>query len=413
MDLIAFLSRGTALALWPMVALTAGAQFFNPAFPERPALGSGEIVNPCFFVGLQGQTSLMDRRGLQTFEPLHRVTFTNTIAEVGIPERELVVQGNGGTARAVGKAGRIEPDTVLGLGVSSTAQSIFAPVASGSMEGVEEYGAVASMEWLDTRFSTAAGGTALTSLPQRLKLNQNLTADFLLQTAHGAQNLSSHLAVRLEYRFPQFIGVLGIDTEGNTLVPFTGGWQTHTIEGRLGVGFVEGESQIRTWSNGVLEGLLDSDGLPEVIEFPIDLGLGGMGTPEFAPGRRVIVMSEVEGLAVEYLPIQFRLSFASAAEAYASQPTSTASVEARNTLAFPETGPVFDLPAGLTANAPSIGLVNNQFVPVPEPNEWVLLIAAGCLGWAGVANRQVRRPARRHTISQSPEPAAAKGVYHP
>jgi hypothetical protein len=63
-----------------------------------------------------------------------------------------------------------------------------------------------------------------------------------------------------------------------------------------------------------------------------------------------------------------------------------------HTLTFPASGPVFNLPAGYTANSPDAHIVNNMFVP--EPGSLVLLVSAGSLIWSG-AHRGRRRPSRR------------------
>jgi hypothetical protein len=58
-----------------------------------------------------------------------------------------------------------------------------------------------------------------------------------------------------------------------------------------------------------------------------------------------------------------------------------------HTLSFPRDRPVFDLPAGFTANSAALGIVDNQYV-VPEPATAVLL---GLVVLAAIACRRVRR----------------------
>ncbi len=55
-----------------------------------------------------------------------------------------------------------------------------------------------------------------------------------------------------------------------------------------------------------------------------------------------------------------------------------------HTLSFPKDRPVFDLPAGYTANSAALGIVDNQYV-VPEPATAVLLGLAVIGGWAARA----------------------------
>jgi hypothetical protein len=64
-----------------------------------------------------------------------------------------------------------------------------------------------------------------------------------------------------------------------------------------------------------------------------------------------------------------------------------------NTLSLAQSGPVFNLPEGITANAGNY-LVNNRFIDptaaVPEPATWAMLITG--FGVVGVAIRRRRRP---------------------
>lgn len=56
-----------------------------------------------------------------------------------------------------------------------------------------------------------------------------------------------------------------------------------------------------------------------------------------------------------------------------------------STLTFPTTGPVFNLPAGYTADSPDAGIVNNQYI-APEPTS--LALAATCAVLGGRVRRR-------------------------
>ena len=68
-------------------------------------------------------------------------------------------------------------------------------------------------------------------------------------------------------------------------------------------------------------------------------------------------------------------------------------------LDFPSGGPVFNLPDGITANAPDASLVNNTFAPagtVPEPGSLILL-GAGLTAVGGLTRRKSRRQDTKFT----------------
>ncbi len=57
-------------------------------------------------------------------------------------------------------------------------------------------------------------------------------------------------------------------------------------------------------------------------------------------------------------------------------------MDAFHSLSFPIGSPVFNLPDGYTAHAPSYGIVDNLFAPIPEPGEYAALAGLGLLGFA-------------------------------
>lgn len=56
--------------------------------------------------------------------------------------------------------------------------------------------------------------------------------------------------------------------------------------------------------------------------------------------------------------------------------------DATVTLALPTGVPLFNLPAGFSADSPSMGLVNNIYSPVPEPGHYAAFAGLGLLGFA-------------------------------
>ena len=64
-------------------------------------------------------------------------------------------------------------------------------------------------------------------------------------------------------------------------------------------------------------------------------------------------------------------------------------LDALHTFGLPVGVPVFDLPEGYTVNSPSLGIVDNRFVPVPEPSS-LLLCGMGLVGLLATRKRFCR-----------------------
>jgi hypothetical protein len=79
-----------------------------------------------------------------------------------------------------------------------------------------------------------------------------------------------------------------------------------------------------------------------------------------------------------------------------------ASVNFSDPLGFPQSGPVFNLPAGWTANSTDGTIVNNVFV-APEPSTWAL-VAVPLIGLAAIRRRGVRAGSRLDSILLEPYP---------
>ena len=69
-------------------------------------------------------------------------------------------------------------------------------------------------------------------------------------------------------------------------------------------------------------------------------------------------------------------------------PSCSVNSDFENTFGFSQSGPVFDLPAGWTANSDDGSIVNNMFVLTPEPST-ALFLSAGIVGLA-VRRRHAR-----------------------
>lgn len=67
--------------------------------------------------------------------------------------------------------------------------------------------------------------------------------------------------------------------------------------------------------------------------------------------------------------------------------TTSAELDFDNTLTFATDRPVFNLEDGFTANSASVGIINNQFVLVPEPGAGLLLAGSLLLGLSGWRRR--------------------------
>lgn len=63
-----------------------------------------------------------------------------------------------------------------------------------------------------------------------------------------------------------------------------------------------------------------------------------------------------------------------------------------DTLSFPTSGPVADLPPGYTLDGPDVYVNDNAFGVVPEPGAYAALAALGCLDWAAWRRSGRRQP---------------------
>lgn len=71
---------------------------------------------------------------------------------------------------------------------------------------------------------------------------------------------------------------------------------------------------------------------------------------------------------------------------------------ASGAIGFSPNGPVFSLPPGFTADSPDAGIVDNQFIPTPEPASWVLMV----IGFAAIAGGRKRKRATKLVPGRSP-----------
>jgi len=80
-------------------------------------------------------------------------------------------------------------------------------------------------------------------------------------------------------------------------------------------------------------------------------------------------------------PLRLSITLAGFAGANSEYDTS-GSGDFAATLALPTDGPLFNLPAGFTADSPSLQLANNVYAPVPEPGHYAAFAGLGLLGFA-------------------------------
>jgi hypothetical protein len=85
-------------------------------------------------------------------------------------------------------------------------------------------------------------------------------------------------------------------------------------------------------------------------------------------------------------PVVMNLSlgaWANSAGGYGTSGSATASAA----FLLPTSGPVFNLPEGYTVNSALLGIVDNQWIPVPEPEEYAACGAALLIGFASLRRR--------------------------
>jgi len=116
---------------------------------------------------------------------------------------------------------------------------------------------------------------------------------------------------------------------------------------------------------------------PDYHGGPVELTTGRWRVPTGTPLRLALLLEASSSVSVSANDATER-SGASALDAYHS-------------LSLPLDGPVFNLPDGYAADAPSYGIVDNVFTPVPEPGEYAALAGLGLLGFG--LWRRARRPA--------------------
>ncbi|HXS97435.1 MAG TPA: hypothetical protein VN736_22710 [Candidatus Limnocylindrales bacterium] len=111
-----------------------------------------------------------------------------------------------------------------------------------------------------------------------------------------------------------------------------------------------------------------STSLADISSNPLECH-GSIGT---APPCGTTLNAAITSLELT-VPVNTPLDFVMSISALANSPFSggSASAEFRDTFEFPLSGPVFNLPQGVTVNAPELFIVNNQFTPpIPEPATW-------------------------------------------
>jgi hypothetical protein len=204
-------------------------------------------------------------------------------------------------------------------------------------------GASARMSTDDVRFNAlpgvgvGSGPTVPVSL--NLAFNGAFAADSILAPGAGAGSGSMTLSIRIRFGYVDPV-------THNQFADFFNGSITAT---EVGGNVVYGAG------SGLLAGFTGGSVLLTTPEFDVPVGL-----PISAElSLDLIGASESSGHRLESIMGNFD-----------------------HTLSFPETGDVFNLPTGYTAEVPSFNVQDNGFTPVPEPETYAMVGVLGCIGWA-------------------------------
>jgi hypothetical protein len=81
------------------------------------------------------------------------------------------------------------------------------------------------------------------------------------------------------------------------------------------------------------------------------------------------------------VPVNLTIQLYAQAESAGGYDTS-GSADASATLSLPTSGPIFNLPAGFSADSASLHISGNVYAPVPEPEHYAALAGLGLLGFA-------------------------------
>lgn len=317
-----------AILAWAALACPAlHAQLLPPAFPTG-------ATAPTFYVGyelLSGTTEL----GLSWNPPITSGGYLVSEEPASVSQ-SLAGPGLEFVAISQARAG------FDGLGVASSAavSGLFNLAGSGAVvqspDGLPHYGSLAAVIWHDNIVS-GPGSLASVSLNLRLDgsetLNHSPTSPLPGKSLAAVLETGLGIVVQVSYTLPG---------GPETVIQFEGAYA-------------------------------HSEGSPDLF-LATGLLTGFSGTGDF------VITTPAFDVPVG-VPTALSLVLASAAAAGTTQLDSEnafAAMDFLHTLTFPTDGPVLNLEPGLNYNAPSMGIIDNQFEAVPEPETWgAMLVVAG------------------------------------
>lgn len=126
------------------------------------------------------------------------------------------------------------------------------------------------------------------------------------------------------------------------------------------------------------------DGIPR----PRDVTLRGAFADEPPPTISMPLYEPVNGHMFLHAEANVGISRYSHLDSLVDDGVYSVTADAGETLSFPTDGPVFHLPPGFTAHSKQLRIVDNRWIPIPEPSSAVLAVVALCCATAAYRRRR-------------------------